>query len=249
MTGARWPAATLSRDSNKPIDGAVCAVMWPTLTLAGRERWFDELYVWTEGFQASTMQRARIQLASLYRAFHLLERERVRRIGVTLSFGTIERCLDLVTDAFDLHQLYAHRVNVLLRGSLERVRSPYRVRSFVNWLREQRVPIGYRLTAGRISMEMRAIDFVRPGFAKLPAPNSLRLEYWQDVALEARAAGLRSDWLIIAGIETPQQKALATDAGFAFAQGQAVHEPYEPPDAGSDFEFTLSPTGSASVLV
>ncbi|HEU0204573.1 MAG TPA: hypothetical protein VFR86_29530, partial [Burkholderiaceae bacterium] len=64
-TGARWPAATLSRDWSRPVDGSVCAIMWPTLTLARPGLLFDELYVWTEGFQASTMQRARIQLAAL----------------------------------------------------------------------------------------------------------------------------------------------------------------------------------------
>src|SRR5215470_16038955 len=106
MSGARWPAAPLSREAN-PIQGAICATMWPTLTLSGRERWFDELYVWSEGFQPSTMQRAQIQLAALAKGFALVERERVARVGITLSFGTVERCLDEVTDLFDAHRLYA----------------------------------------------------------------------------------------------------------------------------------------------
>jgi hypothetical protein len=233
MTEARWPATALTRDWSRPIEGSICAVMWPTMTLAGRERWFDELYVWTEGFQASTMQRARIQLAALGKAFALLERERVRRVGVTLSFGTVERCLDQVTDTFDAHVLHTHRTCVLLRGQIDRLRSPYRVRSFVEWLRTLQVPVGYRLTASRISMEMKAIDFLGPDFSKVLAPTSNRIEYWQDIALEARAAGLKLDRAIVAGLEHAEQRKLALAAGFAFGQGHAVRTPYDPPPTGN----------------
>ena len=233
MTGARWPAAPLSRDWNRPLEGSVCALMWPTLTLSGRERWFDELYVWTEGFQASTMQRARIQLAALSKAFALLEHERVRRVGITLSFGTIERCLDPVTEIFDTHRLLAHRACILLRGQMERLRSRYRVRGFIDWLRTQQIPVGYRLSAARNSMEMRAIDFLAPDFAKLLAPNSSRAEYWADIALEARAAGLRLDRAIVAGIEQAAQRRNAESAGFAFGQGHAVRAPYDPPSTSN----------------
>ena len=60
MTAAvkRWSASPLWRERSQAVEGSVCATMWPTRTLADRERWFDELYVWTEGFQASTTQRA-----------------------------------------------------------------------------------------------------------------------------------------------------------------------------------------------
>jgi hypothetical protein len=235
MTGVRWPAAPLSRDWGRPLDGSICATMWPTLTLSGRERWFDELYVWTEGFQASTMQRARIQLAALAKGFSLVERERVGRIGITLSFGTVERCLDQVTDIFDVHRLHAHRACILLRGQIDRLRSRYRVRGFIDWLRSQQIPVGYRLTATRISMEMKAIDFVAPDFAKMLAPSSHRIEYWQDVALEARAAGLKLDRAIVAGIEQADQRSHAERAGFAFGQGHAVRAPYDPPATISAF--------------
>lgn len=228
-TGVRWPIDQLSPVLGKPIEGEVRAIMWPTYTLVGRERWFDELYVWTEGFQASTMQRARIQLAALEQAFAMLEKEHVRKIAVTLSFGTVERALDLVTDLFEMHRLIEHRMLVLLRGNVERLRSPYRVRAFVDHLRAQRVPVGYRIDAPRLSMEMRALDFLRPDFVKIIAPASPRIEFWQDVALEARVGGLNIEWLIVAGIETPAQKKLAAEAGFRFGQGNALREPYDPP--------------------
>jgi hypothetical protein len=229
MSGARWPAATLQVEWRKPIEGSVCAAMWPTYQLATREHWFDELYVWTEGFQASTMQRARIQLNSLRKGFALLSQERVRRVGVTLSFGTVERCLDLVTDTFDEHRLLSHRVVVLLRGQIDRMRSPYRVRGFVDWLRSLQVPVGYRLAAPRISMEMKATDFVQPDFAKVDAPTSGRVDFWRDVLLEARSASLNPDWLIVSGLETEGQLALARDAGFGFGQGTVLKPPYDPP--------------------
>jgi len=229
MIGARWAATPLSRDSARPIDGAICAIMWPTLTLSGRERWFDELYVWTEGFQASTMQRASIQLAALAKGFALIERERVDRVGITLSFGTVERCLDQLTDIFDEHRLYAHRACILLRGQVDRLRSRYRVRGFIDWLRTQQIPVGYRLTTARVGMEMKAIDFVAPDFTKVLAPSSTRAEYWQDVALEARAAGLKLEQAIVAGIEQAEQRKNAVSAGFAFGQGHALRAPYDPP--------------------
>jgi len=225
----RWPAATLQADWRKPIEGTVCATMWPTIKLAPRERWFDELYVWTEGFQASTMQRARIQLNALRKGFALLEQQRVRQVGLTLSFGTIERCLDLVTETFDENRLLTHRVVVLLRGQVDRMRSPYRVRSFSDWLRAQQIPVGYRLSAPRISMEMKAIDLLQPDFAKISAPTSTRVDYWQDVVLEARAAGLDPGWLVVSGLETHAQAQVAVEAGFLFGQGTAIKPAYDPP--------------------
>lgn len=240
--GTGWPAVTFSLDRNRPGETSVRAAMWPTLALDTDERWFDEMYVWTEGFQPGTMQRARIQLNALGEAFVLLERERVRRIGVTLSFGTVERCLDPVTDVFAAHRFHVHRVVVLLRGQIGRLRSPYRVRGFIDWLRAQYVQVGYRVTAPRVSMEIEAIDFVRPDFAKLRAPTSRRAEFWEDVVAEARAAGLRADRLIVAGIETREQRALAAAAGFGFAQGSAIRPAYDPPSIRTP--PTLPPQGA-----
>ena len=202
--------------------------MWPTRALLTRERWFDELYLWTEGFQATTMQRARIQLAALDGAFAMLEGERLERVGVTLSFGTVERCLDDLTDRFDAHPLVAHRLVVLLRGSMDRLRSRYRLRAFVDLLRSAQIAVGYRVSMPRISMELKAIDFLAPDFAKLLVPPSLRPEYWQDFTLEARVAGVHPDWLIVAGIESAVQLELAQDVAIRFGQGTAVRSPYVP---------------------
>jgi len=227
--GTRWPIDRLSYDLGRPIDGVVRAIMWPTYTLVGRERWFDELYVWTEHFAASTMQRARIQLTALTQAFALLEKELVRKTAVTLSFGTVERALDLVSNLFHSHRLVSHRMLVLLRGDLERMRSPYRVRGFVDYLRAQHVPVGYRIDAPRVSMEMRTFDFLTPDFVKIAAPESPRVEFWRDVALEARVGGVAVDWLVVAGIETPEQKKMAMESGFRFGQGNALRAAYDPP--------------------
>ena len=203
--------------------------MWPTRALANNARWFEELYVWTEGFQASTMQRARIQFNVLTKAFTMLETERVERIGVTLSFGTVERMLDLVTDTFDAYPFVAHRMVVLLRGQLDRLRSPYRVQGFVDWLHAHRVPVGYRVSTPRISMEMRAIDLVRPEFIKVMAPTSKRIEFWQDMLVESRTSGIDPQWVIVAGIEDEIQRQLAVNVGFGFGQGNAVKPAYDPP--------------------
>jgi hypothetical protein len=222
----RWSARALFKDPTRPIEGNVCATVWPTHGLNSDERWFDEIYVWTEGFQASTTQRARMQSTALENAFYMLEREHADRVGVTLSFGTVERFLDQVLEIFDAHPLVSHRMVVLLRGSIERLRSRYRLRAFVDYLRCQYVPVGYRVTATRISMELKALDFLRPDFAKLRAPASSRLETWQDFVLEARVADVPLESMIVAGLESQNQVALARQVEIRFGQGSAVRPAY-----------------------
>ncbi len=226
----RWPAHALSRDPAEPLEGEVCATMWPTRALPGGERWFDELYVWTEGFNATTTQRARIQSTALAYALNLLERERVDYIGLTLSFGTAERSLDEVAESFLAHPMVAHRVTVIMRGAIDRLRSRYRVRALVEHLRSQNVTVGLRVTAPRLSMELHAFELLQPEFAKLLAPTSRRPEYWQDLVLEARVAGVPPERLIVAGLETGPQLELARGCGIRFGQGSAVRASYAPPD-------------------
>jgi hypothetical protein len=78
-------------------------------------------------------------------------------------------------------------------------------------------------------MEMRAIDFIQPDFAKIDAPSSGRADFWQDVALETRAAGLDPQWAILSGLDKPSGDRLARDAGFGFGQGDALKRAYPPP--------------------
>ena len=70
----RWFARALSKDPKRSIEGNVCATVWPTRALNSDERRFDEIYIWTEGFQASTAQRGRIQPTILEDAFQMLYR-------------------------------------------------------------------------------------------------------------------------------------------------------------------------------
>ncbi len=226
----RWPAAPLARDRNHPLEGSVCATMWPTRTLAERERWFDELYMWTEGFQASTTQRARIQVAALDQALRMLDCESSDSIGVTLSFGTVERHMDAIVRRLQMYPLVAHRVVVILRGTLDRVRSQYRVRALIDYLRSGQITVGYRVSAPRVTMEIRALDLVRPEFAKALAPTSNREEFWKDFVSEARVAGIAPEALIVAGLESERQIELARLAGIRFGQGTAVRASFEPPE-------------------
>lgn len=227
----RWPAGPLARDH--PLDGSVCATMWPTRTLTGRERWFDEMYVWTEGFQASTTQRARIQVAALDHALQMLESESVPSVAVTLSFGTAERHLDSIVRRLQLYPLVAHRLAVILRGALDRVRSQYRIRALIDYLRSAQIAVGYRITASRATMEIRTLDLVRPDFAKVLAPVSDREEFWKDFVSEVRVAGVGPQSLIVAGLESERQVELARLAGIRFGQGNAIRRSFEPPDVGA----------------
>jgi hypothetical protein len=204
--------------------------MWPTRTLVERERWFDELYVWTEGFQATTTQRARIQVAALDHALRMLDCESAQSVAVTLSFGTIERHMDAIVKRLQLYPLVVHRAVVILRGSQERVRSQYRIRALVDYLRAGQVTVGYRITAPRVTMEILGLDMVQPDFAKVLAPASDREEFWRDFVSEARVAGIAPQTLIVAGLESERQLDLARQAGIRFGQGNAVRPSFEPPE-------------------
>jgi hypothetical protein len=230
----RWSALPLSKDAGRPVDGSVCATIWPTRSLNSSNRWFDELHLWTEGFQASTTQRACIQSGALEAALQMLERECADRIAVTLSFGTVERFLDDVAGAFDDHALVSHRVAVLLRGSFDRLRSRYRIRALCEHLRALHTPIGYLLTAASISTEQKALDLLRPDFAKLHAPGSMRIELWEDLLLEAQVAGVPYESLIVAGLDTHQGLEVARQLGVEFGQGRAVQPAFAPPALWAD---------------
>ena len=205
--------------------------MWPTRTLTERGRWFDELYVWTEGFEASTTQRARIQVAALDHALRMLERESADSVAVTLSFGTVERHMDAIVAHLQLYPLVEHRVVVILRGAQDRVRSQYRIRALIDYLRSSQITVGYRVTTPRVTMEMRGLDMVQPDFAKVLAPESNREEFWRDFVSEARVAGVEPQSLIVAGLETEQQVDLARRAGIRFGQGNAVRPSFKPPES------------------
>ena len=209
--------------------GAVRATLWPTRSLVSSERWFDELYVWTEGSSASTTQRAKIQLEAIKDAYLWLEYDLIERIGVTVSFGTIERAIDPLTELFEKNVLLAHRMFVLLRGAPQRLRSRYRLRGFADMLRGLKIAVGYRLTAPRVSMELSGVDLVQPIFAKVLAPPSTRQDAWSDLALEVRALGLDTKTTIVGAIESRAQRDCAMHAGFELAQGRAVRLPYPPP--------------------
>jgi hypothetical protein len=213
----------------KRFSGSIRATLWPTRAFAGGVRWFDELYIWTEGAAAGTTQRANIQINSLRDAFQWLEYDLVEQVGVTVSFGTVERALDPLTALFERNVLLAHRTHVMFRGTPQRLRSRYRLHAFADMLRGLGYPVGYRLSAPRISMELAGVDLVQPSFAKVLATTSPREEAWQDLALEVRALGLDTRTTIVGGIEVPQQARMAHDAGFELGQGRAVRQPYPPP--------------------
>jgi hypothetical protein len=225
----RWSALPLSTDPERPIQGSVCATVWPTRALASSDRWFDELYIWYEGFPASTTQRARIQAAALENAFYMLEKESADHVGITLSFGTIELYTDGLDRLFQAHDLVRHRIVVMLRGSIERLRSPYRVRTFIDYLRAQQVPVGYSVSAPRITMEMSTLDVLRPDFARVAAPASLRPDAWDDLVVGVRVLEIPIERVIVSGLESPQRLDLARKAGFGFGQGAAVRPPFAPP--------------------
>lgn len=222
-------SSAVSDDGASRLHGAARATLWPTRSLAGTERWFDELYLWTEGGHSGTTQRAKMQIDALRDAFRWLEYDLVQSVGVTLSFGTVERSLDALSELFESNLLLAHRMFVMFRGTPQKLRSRYRLRSFADLLRGMRFPVGYRISAPRVSMELAGVDLVQPIFAKVLATSSPRSEAWSDLALELRALGLDTRTTIVAAVETRQQRTAASQTGFDFGQGRAIRLPYPPP--------------------
>jgi hypothetical protein len=222
---------TMSGENGARFRGDIRATLWPTRAFSGGVRWFDELYVWTEGAAPSTTQRANIQINSMRDAFEWLEYDLVEQVGVTISFGTVERALDPLTALFERNAAVAHRTYVMLRGSAQRLRSRYRLRAFTDMLRGFNYPVGYRLSAPRVSMEIAGVDLVQPDFAKVLATTTPRDEAWNDLALEVRALGLDTRTTIVGGIEVPQQAGMARRVGFELGQGRAVRQPYLPPSS------------------
>ena len=241
----RWPARSILKDGRQPLEHSVCATIRPIRSLDSFENWFDELDTWTEGFQASTSQRARIQSFALEHAFGILDGKDSGPIAVTLSFGTVERHLDHLAGALEGHARHSDRLLAILRGSFDRLRSRYRLRAFVEYLHMLKIPVGYLLTAPRFSTELKTLGFLQPDFAKVPAPTLPHIEPWQDLALEARVAGVPFERLIVTGVDTPEQLSLARQVGIPFGQGSAV-VPAHPPLAQEGVE--AAPVAAAAPM-
>jgi hypothetical protein len=229
MTPAhRWPARSICADLGPTDGGEVCATVWPTRNLHSPTRWFDELYLWTEGFRPSRTQWARIQLLGLQRALVSLAREEAEHIGITLSYPTVQNFDEQIDGLLQAHALVAHRLTVLLRGSIEQTNSRYRIRAFVDYLRAQQIAVGLRVTTPRLAMELDAFTLVQPDFAKILAPSPPQIGSWDALALEARFTGISERWLIVAGLQTADQVKRAVQAGIGFGQGTAVRPAHRP---------------------
>ncbi len=208
--------------------------MWPTRHLHGPTRWFDELYIWTEGFQPSPNQRSRIQLLGLERALVALAREQTEHVGITLSYHTVQAFDEQIDALLQAHALVAHRLAVLLRGTIDKTSSRYRIRAFVDYLRAQQILVGLRVTTPRLAMELDAFNLVQPEFAKILAPGAAQTGSWDALALEARFSGITEHWLIVAGLQTAEQIKRAAQVGIGFGQGTAVRPAHRPSSAAAD---------------
>ncbi len=181
-------------------------------------------------------------------SFFMLEHEHADHVGVTLSFGTIELFTDGIDRVFQAHGLVKHRVVVILRGTLERLRSPYRVRTFIDHLRAQQIPVGYRVSTPRITMELTTLDALKPDFAKITSPVSLRPETWDDLVVGARVIGMPLERIIVAGLDKAQQLDMARKAGIGFGQGAAVRPALAPPMHKSESALLFESTTPRRVL-
>lgn len=229
MTPAhRWPARTICSENESLARGEVCATLWPTRSLHTPLRWFDELYLWTDGFEPTPVQWSRVQILGLNRGLTMLGEEQAERVAVTLSFRTVQRYDERIYAQLREQALVAHRLVVMLRGSAERLRSSYRVRAFVEYLRAQQIPVGLRVTSPRLAMEMTAFELIQPDFAKILAPASLGADAWENLVLESRIVGVPEEWLVVAGLQTQQQIERAARAGIGFGQGSAVRPAQKP---------------------
>lgn len=244
MAQTNWSASALAAGLAPHLQDGLRATLWPTRSLGATTRWFDELYLWTEGFQPAPRERSLVQLAGLEHACTLLEREDCEQVAVTLSFGTAERCTEEIDQCLQAHALVSHRLVLLLRGSIERVSSRYQLRAFADHLRALQVPVGLRVSAPRLTMELQTFDLLAPDFAKIVAPSSIHPEVWNSLAIEARVVGIAEQWVIASGLDQPEQVQLATQAGFGFGQGLAIRPP-RPLGQGAGAGQELTPPAPA----
>jgi len=226
----RWPAHLICRELAEGGSGVVCATVWPTRHLHSPMRWFDELYLWAEDFVPTPAQWSRIQLMGLRRALAMLAREESESLGVTLSYSTVEQFDEQIDDLLQAQRLVAHRLAVLLRGSIDERTggSYYRLRAFADYLRARQIPVGLRVTAPRLAMELKACGLFAPEFVKIFAPGVVQGATWDGLALEARFAGVSERWMIVAGLQTGEHLRQAVGAGIGFGQGPAVRPAHAP---------------------
>jgi hypothetical protein len=222
----RWPARFVCTSAD--LAGEVCVTVWPTRHLRGPTRWFDEMYAWAEGIEPNSEQWSRIQLFVLERGLQALAQEQAEQVGVTLSYSTVQRCDEQIDALLRAHALVAHRLVVMLRGSIDSFTSHFRIRAVAEYLRTQRIPVGVRVTAPRLAMDLNAFSVVQPDFAKILAPAQAAAGAWDAMALEARFAGISERWLIAAGLQSQAQVQRAAQAGIGFGQGAAVRPARRP---------------------
>lgn len=229
IASVRWPARSICGEgAGIRADAQVRATLWPTRHLHSPMRWFEELYVWPEGFEPTSEQWTRIHLQALQRALVSLEREEVEAIGVTLSYGTLQQQPDAIDSLLEAHELVAHRLALLLRGAPVPAHSRFRVRAFLETLRARQICVGMRVTTPRLAMEYNTFNLVQPEFAKILAPGDAAAGAWESLALEARFSGISERWLIVAGLQTVEQRRRAIQAGIGFGQGSAVRPAQRP---------------------
>ncbi len=239
---SRWPAHVICGEAERaPSSGHVCATVWPTRSLQSRQRWFDELYLWAEGFEPTPLQSSRMQLLGLERGLAMLAREEAEQVGVTLSFRTVRKYDEQIDALLRANALVAHRLAVILRGSVEVERSSYRIRAFTEYLRAQQIAVGLRVTAPRLTMELSAFSLVQPDFAKILAPAGTHDDSWENLTLEARVAGISEQWLIVAGLQTNDHIKRAKRAGVGFGQGHAIRPAQKPSAESPEGPPTLVP--------
>ena len=128
---------------------------------------------------------------------------------------------------------------------MERLRWPYRVREFIDLMRSYQIAVGYRFGEPRPSMEMSAIDFVAPDFAKMLAPISAREELWQEMSREVNSLGLTRETFVLAGIEREEQLKLARKPDSCSARAGLSRSRTSRPGCSARRSRSGLPTGSA----
>src|SRR5262245_18380806 len=111
-----------------------------------------------------------MKVNALREALSIIQQDKAGTVCVTLSFGTIERHVDILTTVIEQNLLFKHRLIVQVCGQIERARSPYRVHGFLALLRSEGVSFGYRIMSPRIGMDVQALDQIKPDFGVLRAP-------------------------------------------------------------------------------
>jgi hypothetical protein len=187
---------------------------------------FHELVLETPGFAPERGLRGRLQAACLERAFELIAGGYAPVIGATLSFGTIECRFDQVMAILGDNADLCGHLALILRGDLKRMRQPHLLRHVGRAAHDYGAMVLFR---GPLQGSEGLREFAAPDIVTVDALPDASPSAWRQLAGWIQRRGLAQDAVLLQGLDDAARYLAAREAGFVYAQGDAVGAAREAP--------------------